>query len=100
MKNSPSFSTKNLKFYALVKKHPVYSISSRRKGARENNKRGAINDSRGTNGPEENNPSCDARGSIIIVRNRRTRVSNGHLSRREHALSRAAAYEKAPRRNN
>lgn len=28
------------------------------------------------------------------------RIGNGHLSQREHALSRAAAYEKAPRRNN
>lgn len=43
-----------------------------------------------------------SRGSIIVARNHPYYYSrgNGHLSRREHALSRTAAYEKAPRRNN
>lgn len=44
--------------------------------------------------------TATTRGSIIVTGNRRARVANGHLSRLGRALSRAAAYEKAPRRNN
>lgn len=60
-----------------------------------------------TNGPEENNPSlrrvhpATFAGQLLsfeIVWY--SRWYNGHLSWRERALSRAAAYEKAPRRNN